>query len=164
MSAFRAVFCFELNKFFKSKGYLITTIVIMAGVVLAVFFPRIRNVFIHGDASPAKRDVIWISLSDDMLESNGDLTRDTYLQAFAEGFQTDAIEQVNKSEEDILEINRKIVALADRLGKPCVATCDVHFLDEKDAIYRQILQHGIGFTDSDSGRLLLQSSCCSGIC
>ena len=102
MSAFRAVFCFELNKYFKSKGYLITTIVIMAGVVLAVFFPRIRNVFIHGDASPAKRDVIWISLSDDMLESNGDLTRDTYLQAFAEGFQTDTIEQVNKSEEDIL--------------------------------------------------------------
>ena len=59
-----------------------------------------------------------------------------------------------KSEEDILEINRKIVALADRLGKPCVATCDVHFLDEKDAIYRQILQHGIGFTDSDSQAML----------
>ncbi len=102
MSAFRAVFLFELNKFFKSKGYLITTIVIMAGVVLAVFFPRIKNVFIRGDTSPAERDVVWITLSDDMLGSNADLMRDIYLQAFAEAFQTDAIEQVNKPEEDIL--------------------------------------------------------------
>ena len=102
MYAFRTVFLFELHKFFKSKGYLITTFVIMAGVVLAVFFPRIKNVFTHGDTSPAERDVVWITLSDDMLGSNADLTRDIYLQAFAEAFQTDAIEQVNKLEEDIL--------------------------------------------------------------
>ncbi len=59
-----------------------------------------------------------------------------------------------KSEEEILEINRKIVDLADRLGKPCVATCDSHFLDEKDAKFRMILQHGIGFADSDAQAML----------
>jgi len=59
-----------------------------------------------------------------------------------------------KSKDDLININKKIVALADRLGKPCVATCDVHFLDEKDAIYRKILQHGIGFSDSDAQAML----------
>ena len=59
-----------------------------------------------------------------------------------------------KSKEDLININKKIIALADRLGKPCVATCDVHFLDEKDAIYRKILQHGIGFSDSDAQAML----------
>ena len=101
MRAFKAVFLFELNKFFKSKGYLITTIVIMAGVVLAVFFPRFKNVFAHGDTSPAERDVIWLTLSEDMLGSDENLTRDIYLRAFADAFRTDAVEQVNKSEEEI---------------------------------------------------------------
>ena len=59
-----------------------------------------------------------------------------------------------KSIEELKSINRKIIDLADKLGKPCVATCDVHFLDEKDAIYRKILQHGIGFNDSDAQAML----------
>lgn len=54
-----------------------------------------------------------------------------------------------ESEKDVLDINRRIVELADRLGKPCVATCDVHFLDEKDGIYRQIILSGMGFSDTD---------------
>lgn len=101
MSAFKAVFLFELNKFFKSKGYLITTIVIMVGVAIAVFFPRFKNVFAHGDTSPAERDVIWLTLSEDMMGSDENLTRDIYLRAFADAFRTDAVEQVNKSEEEI---------------------------------------------------------------
>ena len=59
-----------------------------------------------------------------------------------------------KSKEELININKKIVALAEKLNKPCVATCDVHFLDDKDAIYRKILQHGIGFSDSDSQAML----------
>lgn len=101
MRAFKAVFLFELNKFFKSKGYLITTIVIMAAVVIAVFFPRF-NVIAPGDTSPAERDVIWLSLPDDMLGSNEDLTKDIYLRAFADAFPTDDVEQVSKTEEEIL--------------------------------------------------------------
>ena len=101
MRAFKAVFLFELNKFFKSKGYLITTIVIMAAVVIAVFFPRF-NVIAPGDTSPAERDVIWLSLPEDMLGSNEDLTKDIYLRAFADAFPTDDVEQVSKTEEEIL--------------------------------------------------------------
>lgn len=55
-----------------------------------------------------------------------------------------------ESDESIRELNRKVIQLADEQGKPVVATCDVHFLDEKDGIYRQILTAGIGFDDTDS--------------
>ncbi len=47
------------------------------------------------------------------------------------------------------EINKKIVALAEKLGKPVVATGDVHFLDPEDEIYRRILEAGQGFKDAD---------------
>ena len=57
-------------------------------------------------------------------------------------------EDVN-SREDLININKKIVALGDQLGKPVVATCDVHFLDPEDEIYRRIIMAGKGFKDAD---------------
>ena len=51
--------------------------------------------------------------------------------------------------EGLKDINRRIVNLADKLNKPCVATCDVHFMDPEDEIYRRILMAGQGFSDSD---------------
>lgn len=47
------------------------------------------------------------------------------------------------------EINKKIIALAEKLDKPVVATGDVHFLDPEDEIYRRILEAGQGFKDAD---------------
>ncbi len=51
--------------------------------------------------------------------------------------------------EDIQEINQRIIALGEGLGKPVVATCDVHFLDPEDEIYRRIIMAGKGFKDAD---------------
>lgn len=50
---------------------------------------------------------------------------------------------------ELQNINRKIVDLGDRLNKPVVATCDVHFMDPQDEIYRRILQAGQKYDDAD---------------
>lgn len=54
-----------------------------------------------------------------------------------------------QSDEDLRNIVRKIVALGEKLGKPVCATCDVHFMDPQDEIYRRILQAGQGYDDAD---------------
>ena len=51
--------------------------------------------------------------------------------------------------EDIQEVNKRIVALGEQYNKPVVATCDVHFLDPEDEVYRRIIMAGKGFKDSD---------------
>ena len=53
-----------------------------------------------------------------------------------------------KDEEALHDINRRIIALGDKLGKRTVATGDVHFLEPEDAIYRQILLYKLGFDDA----------------
>ena len=47
------------------------------------------------------------------------------------------------------DINKKIVDLGEKLGKLVVATCDVHFMDPQDEIYRRILMAGQGYEDAD---------------
>ncbi len=59
------------------------------------------------------------------------------------------ITRVN-SIEDIQNINRQIIKLGERFNKPVVATCDVHFLDPEDEVYRRIIMTGKGFNDADS--------------
>lgn len=54
------------------------------------------------------------------------------------------------SEEDLKNLNRRIVALGEELQKPVVATCDVHFLDPEDEVYRRIIMAGKGFKDADN--------------
>lgn len=54
-----------------------------------------------------------------------------------------------KTEEELKDINRKIVKLGEDFQKPVVATCDVHFIDPEDEVYRRIIMTGKGFSDAD---------------
>ena len=54
-----------------------------------------------------------------------------------------------ETEDDIININKRIVKLGEDFGKLVVATCDVHFLDPEDEIYRRIIMAGKGFKDAD---------------
>ena len=56
---------------------------------------------------------------------------------------------VVKSRDELIEINKKIIELGDYYKKPVVATCDVHFLDPHDSIYRAILMAGQGYSEPD---------------
>ena len=55
-----------------------------------------------------------------------------------------------ESKEDLKNINKRIIALGERYNKPVVATCDTHFLDPEDEIFRRIIMKGQGFTDADN--------------
>ena len=57
-------------------------------------------------------------------------------------------EPVN-SLEDLQKINKYICRLGEQFNKPVVATCDVHFLDPEDEVYRRIIMAGKGFKDAD---------------
>lgn len=55
-----------------------------------------------------------------------------------------------RSEAELIEFNKRILALGDKLGKLTVATCDTHFLDPEDEVYRRILMDAKGFEDADN--------------
>ena len=59
-------------------------------------------------------------------------------------------ERIVQNENKLIDINKTIIKIADRLGKPVVATGDVHFLNKTDAAYRAILQAGAGYKDVDN--------------
>ncbi len=54
-----------------------------------------------------------------------------------------------KDDEQLRDINRQIYNLGKKLGKPVCATCDAHFLNEEDEIYRRIILAGMKFADAD---------------
>lgn len=58
-------------------------------------------------------------------------------------------EYIKLTHQDLIDINIELVNLADKLGKPVVGTCDVHFMNPEDEIYRRIIQAGQGFDDAD---------------
>ena len=63
--------------------------------------------------------------------------------------ESERVPDIN-SMEDIMEVNRQIVRLGEQFHKLVVATCDVHFLNPEDEIYRRIIMAGQGFPDADN--------------
>ncbi len=55
-----------------------------------------------------------------------------------------------RDENDLIAINKKIVRLGEQFNKPVVATCDVHFLNPEDEVYRRIIMTSRGFSDADN--------------
>ena len=54
-----------------------------------------------------------------------------------------------KNDDQLRDINRQIYELGKKLGKPVCATCDAHFINEEDEIYRRIILAGLKFADAD---------------
>jgi len=55
-----------------------------------------------------------------------------------------------QTEEDLRDLNRRVVTLGEKLNKPVVATCDVHFLNPEDDVYRRIIMASKGYSDADN--------------
>lgn len=68
-----------------------------------------------------------------------------------------AYENIN-TWDDLKEMNRRIVKLGEKYGKPVCATCDVHFLDPDDDIYRTILLAGKKMDDGEQPPLYLRTT------
>ena len=64
-------------------------------------------------------------------------------------FMTKEEREDRKTVEDLIDLNKQIVELGERYQKPVVATCDVHFLDPQDEVYRRIIMASKGFKDAD---------------
>ncbi len=62
------------------------------------------------------------------------------------------------SEEDILNANRRVLEIGDKLGKLTVATTDAHYPTREAAIYRNIIMHGMGFSETNSNNLYLKTT------
>ncbi len=66
-------------------------------------------------------------------------------------------EEIN-SDDDIRDLNREIIKLGEQFNKPVVATCDAHFLNPEDEIYRTIIMAGKGMDDEEPAPLFLRTT------
>lgn len=64
--------------------------------------------------------------------------------------KTDEHHTTINTDEDLMNLNRRVVKLGELYNKPVCATCDVHFMDREGAEYRKILMNYKGFKDADN--------------
>lgn len=55
-----------------------------------------------------------------------------------------------ENDEELMQYNREIIELGEKLNIPVCATCDVHFIDQKDAVFRKIILTSMGFKDAEN--------------
>lgn len=67
-------------------------------------------------------------------------------------------ENMAQDEEELKDFNRKVVDLGEKLGKPVVATCDTHYMEPGDAIYRRILLAAQNYKDLGEGGLYFRTT------
>lgn len=96
---------------------------------------KIASFYDYLEIQPTGNNKFMIAAHSDPLAKNPDRNKE--------------YEKIN-SLEDIENINRRIIAIADKLGKPVIATCDTHFIDPEDAKYRAILMASQGYSDADN--------------
>ncbi len=77
------------------------------------------------------------------------LGNNAFLTRPSKGKGGEIVPPLCKSDREVQEHNRTIIRLGEKLNKPVCATCDVHFLDPEDEVYRRILMAGSGFDDAD---------------
>ncbi len=92
---------------------------------------------------------ILLGKSDEEIEAIADEYDYLEIQPLGNNDYLVRTEQV-PNREYLMEINKKIIALGEKLNKLVVATGDVHFMDPEDEIYRRILEAGQGFKDADN--------------
>ena len=63
-----------------------------------------------------------------------------------------------ENKQGLIDLNMKIIELGKKHGKPVVATCDAHYIDEEDQMYRRILMAGQGFKDLGEGGLYFRTT------
>ena len=72
-----------------------------------------------------------------------------YLEIQPLGNNMFMVDKEQTTVENLIEVNKQIVHLGEQFDKPVVATCDVHFLNPEDEVYRRIIMAGKGFSDAD---------------
>ncbi|MDY2597806.1 MAG: PHP domain-containing protein, partial [Eubacteriales bacterium] len=51
-------------------------------------------------------------------------------------------------DDELRAFNKKIVELGEKMGKPVVATGDVHFVEPEDSVFRAVLMSSMGYKDA----------------
>lgn len=108
-----------------------------------------RDNFILGSACEAGQLYRSILDNKDSSEINKIAKFYDFLEIQPLGNNEFLINKKVEAREDLMKINRQIYNLGHKFNKPVVATCDVHFLDPEDQIYRKILQAGQGYDKSE---------------